>query len=88
MMLDRMPTYEPSNAPLTLDELREMNGEPVWVKFKPEFQLTINNIYQEQEWMLVCICGEMVFLVNNYWKCNYLSENSSCIEAVFRHKPD
>lgn len=32
LMLDRMPTYEPPNAPLTLEELREMDGEPVWVR--------------------------------------------------------
>lgn len=31
LMLDRMPTYEPPNPPLTLDELRKMDGEPVWV---------------------------------------------------------
>lgn len=29
-----MPTIEqPSNNPLTLDELREMDGEPVYVRF-------------------------------------------------------
>lgn len=32
LALDRTPTYEPPNDPLTLDELREMGGEPVWVK--------------------------------------------------------
>lgn len=26
------PTLTPPNEPLTLDELREMNGEPVWVE--------------------------------------------------------
>lgn len=31
LMLDRMPTYEPPNPPLTVDELQEMDGEPVWV---------------------------------------------------------
>lgn len=31
LMLDRMPTYEPPNPPLTVDELREMDGVPVWV---------------------------------------------------------
>ena len=33
LMLDRMPTYEPPNDPLTLEELREMNGEPVYLYF-------------------------------------------------------
>lgn len=27
----------PSTAPLTLEELRKMDGEPVWVTFGPEF---------------------------------------------------
>ena len=30
--IQAMPTLTPPNEPLTLDELREMNGEPVWVK--------------------------------------------------------
>lgn len=34
LALDRTPTYEPPNDPLTLDELREMDGEPVWGVFQ------------------------------------------------------
>lgn len=30
-IIESMPTLTPPNEPLTLDELREMNGEPVWV---------------------------------------------------------
>lgn len=30
-LIDNQPTLTPPNEPLTLDELREMNGEPVWV---------------------------------------------------------
>lgn len=26
-----MPTLTPPNEPLTIEELREMNGEPVWI---------------------------------------------------------
>lgn len=29
---DAIPTLTPPNEPLTLDELREMDGEPVWVE--------------------------------------------------------
>ena len=32
LQLDDMPTLTPPNEPLTLEELREMNGQPVWVK--------------------------------------------------------
>ena len=32
LQLDDMPTITPPNEPLTLEELREMNGQPVWVE--------------------------------------------------------
>lgn len=36
-MVVRAPTLTPPNEPLTLDELREMDGQPVWVKcLKPD----------------------------------------------------
>lgn len=31
-IITHAPTLTPQNEPLTLDELREMNGEPVWVE--------------------------------------------------------
>ena len=31
LQLDDMPTLTPPNEPLTLEQLREMDGEPVWV---------------------------------------------------------
>lgn len=31
-IVDTQPTLTPPNEPLTLEELRKMNGEPVWVK--------------------------------------------------------
>ena len=34
------PTLTPPNEPLTLDELREMDGEPVWVKCLKPSQYT------------------------------------------------
>ena len=30
--IQAMPTLTPPNEPLTLEQLREMDGEPVWVK--------------------------------------------------------
>lgn len=33
LMLDRMPTYEPPNPPLTLDELRQVDREPLWLRY-------------------------------------------------------
>lgn len=31
-LLDAVPTLTPPNEPLTLEQLREMEGQPVWVK--------------------------------------------------------
>ena len=31
-LVERLPTLTPPNEPLTLEELREMDGEPVWVE--------------------------------------------------------
>ena len=36
-VLDKTPTLTPPNEPLPLEQLREMDGEPVWVKcLKPD----------------------------------------------------
>ena len=32
LQLDDMPTLTPQNEPLTIEQLREMDGEPVWVE--------------------------------------------------------
>ena len=32
--VERQPTLTPPNEPLTLEQLREMDGEPVWVETK------------------------------------------------------
>ena len=37
--IQAMPTLTPPNEPLTLDELREMDGEPVWVDDKKTWAL-------------------------------------------------
>ena len=31
-LVERLPTLTPPNEPLTLEELREMNEEPVWIQ--------------------------------------------------------
>lgn len=41
--------HEPSNNPLTLDELRQMEGEPVWVVL-PESNVSFWALLRE-EWM-------------------------------------
>ena len=36
-LLYDMPTLAPPNEPLTLEELREMDGEPVWIVEQPDW---------------------------------------------------
>ena len=43
------------NEPLTLDELRKMDGEPVWVVYGEDAGM----------WALVEVCEESIFLTNN-----------------------
>ena len=31
-LIEKAPTFTPPNEPLTLEELREMDGDPVWVE--------------------------------------------------------
>ena len=60
--IQHMPTLTPPNEPLTLDELREMNGEPVYVVFRPD-----GSGERSQSWALVNVdekYGE-VYLVDS-----------------------
>ena len=34
--VERQPTLIPPNEPLTIQQLREMDGEPVWVEFEDD----------------------------------------------------
>ena len=36
-LVERLPTLTPPNEPLTLEELREMSGEPVWIVEQPDW---------------------------------------------------
>lgn len=67
--------------PLTLDELRQMDGEPVWV------------VYDEDEgiWALVEVCEESIFLTNNIGgRTEYADdvELEDDVLTVYRQKPE
>lgn len=50
-IIESMPTLTPQNEPLTLDELREMDGEPVYI---------ISEFYDISEWNIPNGIGEIV----------------------------
>ena len=68
------------NEPLTLDELRKMDGEPVWV------------VYGEDEgmWALVEVCEESIFLTNNLGGRTEYADDAELEDdglMVYRQKP-
>ena len=69
------------NEPLTLDELRKMDGEPVWV------------VYGEDEgmWALVEVCEESIFLTNNLGRRTEYANDAELEDdglTVYRQKPE
>ena len=69
------------NKPLTLDELRKMDGEPVWV------------VYGEDEgmWALVEVCEESIFLTNNLGGRTEYADDAELEDdglTVYRQKPE
>ena len=69
------------NEPLTLDELRKMDGEPVWVVYDKDAGM----------WALVEVCEESIFLTNNL---GGRTEYAADVEleddgiTVYRQKPE
>lgn len=73
------------NDPLTLDELREMDGEPVWVVFTPDADgecLTM--------WALISVDRENdeIFLQNNIGGSSAYEEIVEDIMAIYRRRPE
>ena len=85
----------PANPPLTLEELREMDGEPVWVK-----SINDNALFAPKGWAIVAVLDNgdvsLVFLGEDTYRQTWiLSEGSDEstdeedeIEAVYRRKPE
>lgn len=63
---DLAPTIpQPSNEPLTLEELRGMDGEPVWVVYDQDAAKTTPGFDPLTLWALVEVTKDSVFLTNN-----------------------
>ena len=79
-------TLTPPNEPLTLDELREMNGEPVYVVFRPD-----GSGERSQSWALVNVdekYGE-VYLVDSIPGAScYYDEIWADLEGIYRRPPE
>lgn len=64
-LIDAQPTLTPPNEPLTLDELREMDGEPVWGKSlitdKPGEWFILRVVEMSKTWFIACAGAEQGF---------------------------
>lgn len=77
LALDRTPTYDPPNDPLTLEELREMDGEPVYLDFE-----------DGGEWALVRVLQGKVFVVHKNTICSPVNILFECGGTAYRRKPE
>ena len=71
------------DRPLTLDELREMDGEPVWVAFTPDTDGECLAI-----WALISVDKENneIFLLNSIGGSSAYEEVCVDIESIYRRK--
>ena len=62
----RIGTLTPPNEPLTMEELREMNGEPVWGKSlitgKPGEWFILRVVEMSKTWFIACAGAEQGFV--------------------------
>ena len=84
VILTQMPTLAPPNEPLTLEQLREMDGEPVYIVFSPDVDGE-----KLQFWALVAVDEwDDVYLANkDEWAFNY-EEFLEDVEAIYRRPPE
>ena len=61
----RNPILTPLNEPLTLEQLREMDGRPVWVVYDQDAAKTTPGFDPLALWALVEVTKDSVFLTNN-----------------------
>ena len=82
--IQHVPTLTPPNEPLSIEQLREMDGEPVYIVFLPDI-----NGEKLQLWALVAVdkWGE-VYLMNNLGGSSAYEEAWANIEAIYRRPPE
>ena len=59
------PTLTPPNEPLSIEQLREMDGEPVWVVYDQDAAKTTPGFDPLTLWALVEVTKDSVLLTNN-----------------------
>lgn len=84
-LLYDMPTLTPPNEPLTLDELLKMDGQPVYVVFRPD-----NSGDKPQFWALVSADKQHdeVYLLDSMGGVGSHDEIWANLEAIYRRPPE
>ena len=75
-IVDAQPTLTPPNEPLTLEQLREMDGEPVWVTPLGFWALVIAKP------------GERVQLMSNDGEKVWADKEIELVGPVYRRPPE
>ena len=83
--IQHVPTLAPPNEPLTLDELLKMDGEPVYVVFRPD-----NSGDKPQFWALVSADKQHdeVYLLDSMGGAGSYDEIWANLEAISRRPPE
>ena len=64
-LAEHLPTLTPPNEPLSIEQLREMDGEPVWVVYDQDAAKTTPGFDPLTLWALVEVTKDSVLLTNN-----------------------
>ena len=66
-LIDEQPTLTPPNEPLTLEQLREMDGEPVWIANPDALEYgrwgIVDGVYQADD--------DQVLMLRGDYSCHY-----------------
>ena len=65
LAVEAQPTLTPPNEPLTIEQLRDMDGEPVWVIYDQDAAKTTPGFDPLALWALVEATKDSVFRMNN-----------------------
>lgn len=75
------PTLTPPNKPLTLEQLRKMDGEPVYI--------IIDGVEPLKMWVLIEADGEDIYLTNNLGGRSYYEEARKLYKfKLYRRPPE
>lgn len=80
-LAEHMPTLTPPNEALTLEQLRKMDGEPVYI--------IIDDVEPLKMWVLIEADGEDIYLTNNLGGRSYYEEARKLYKfKLYRRPPE